>query len=78
MRSVDRPFKARRRASFVILTCLTVFLLFVVGCSGLESSSFEASQEEEAESAADRPNIVIVLTDDLDYASAQKMPQITS
>jgi N-acetylglucosamine-6-sulfatase len=78
MSSVDRPFKARRRASFVILTCLTGFLLFVVGCSGLETSSSEASQEEEAESAADRPNIVFVLTDDLDYASAQKMPQITS
>ena len=68
-----------------VLTCLSVFLLLVAGCSGFEASSSGASssgtsQEEEvgAESAVDRPNILFVLTDDLDYASAQKMPQIGS
>jgi N-acetylglucosamine-6-sulfatase len=45
----------------------------MVGCSGVETL-----QEEEAESSSDRPNIIFVLTDDLDFASAQKMPQIRS
>jgi N-acetylglucosamine-6-sulfatase len=77
--SVDRPFRARRRASFVVFACLSVFLLFVTGCSGSEASASGASQkEEEAEAPTDRPNIIFVLTDDLDYASTQKMPRITS
>jgi N-acetylglucosamine-6-sulfatase len=83
--SVDRPDRARRRAPFWFLTSLSVFLLLLVGCSGSETSSSEASQESsgasqevEAEAPTDRPNIVFVLTDDLDYASTQKMPQITS
>jgi arylsulfatase A-like enzyme len=75
--SVDRPFRAIRRAPFGILACLWFFLLFVTGCSGSETSSSGRSQEE-AESPADRPNILFVLTDDLDYTSAQKMPQIRS
>jgi arylsulfatase A-like enzyme len=33
-------------------------------------------QEEGTESSADRPNVVFVLADDLDYASAQQMPEI--
>jgi hypothetical protein len=45
----------------------------MVGCSGVETL-----QEEEAESSSDRPNIIFVLTDDLDLASAQKMPEIRS
>ncbi len=79
--SVDRSFGARRRrASFGVLACLTVFLLFVAGCSGSETSASGASQKEEegAEPPTDRPNMIFVLTDDLDYASTQKMPQITS
>ena len=86
MSSVDRSFRARRRTPFGVLMCLSVFLLLLAGCSGSETSTSGTSQEssetsqEEAEvgSAADRPNIVFVLTDDLDYASTQKMPQITS
>src|SRR5215212_12107949 len=66
-------FRARRRTIFGVLAGLSVFLLFVAGCSGSETS-----QEEEAKSPADRPNIVFVLTDDQEYASAQKMPQIRS
>ena len=56
-----------------LLPCLVAFL--TASCSGSETSQKE---EEEALSPADRPNIVFVLTDDLDFASAQKMPQIRS
>ena len=58
---------------------LALLLLFgSTSCSGSEASASDTPQGEEAESATDRPNILFVLTDDLDYASAQKMPQITS
>ena len=79
MSIVGRPFGARRRAPFGLLASLSVFLLFVVGCSGAETSeSATPQQEDEAGSPADSPNIVFVLTDDLDYTSAQQMPQIGS
>jgi N-acetylglucosamine-6-sulfatase len=80
MSSVDRPFRARRGALSVVLTCLSVLLLFVAGCSGSDASASGASRQEEAvaETPTDRPNIIFVLTDDLDYASAQKMPHTTS
>ncbi len=61
-----------RRALLVVLACLVAF--FVVGCSGAGG----APQEEEAEASADQPNIIFVLADDLDYASAQQMPEIGS
>ncbi|CAA9452737.1 MAG: Choline-sulfatase [uncultured Rubrobacteraceae bacterium] len=59
---------------------LAIFLLFVVvaGCSGAETSGSGISQAEETETPTSQPNIVFVLTDDLDYASTQKMPQINS
>ncbi|MCA1717235.1 MAG: sulfatase [Actinobacteria bacterium] len=50
---------------------VVVFLL--AGCSGSETF-----QEKQVESPTDRPNIILILTDDLDFASAQKMPQIRS
>jgi N-acetylglucosamine-6-sulfatase len=72
-------FKARRRTLSAVLACLSAFLLlFVAGCSGSEASVAETSQGEEAEAPVDRPNIIFILTDDLDSASVQKMPQITS
>ena len=66
------------RMLLVILTCSAALL--VAGCSGSEISGSAAAQEEAAGAGSDtdRPNVVFVLTDDLDYASAQKMPQITS
>ena len=53
------------------LICLASVLAF--GCS-----STGVSQEEGAEAASTQPNIIFVLTDDLDYASAQQMPQLRS
>ncbi len=76
--SVYRSFEARRRALFGVLACLSVFLLFIAGCSGPGTSKSRISQQEEAKSPADRPNIIFVLADDLDYASAFKMPEIRS
>jgi N-acetylglucosamine-6-sulfatase len=79
MSSGDRPFNVRRRrAPFGFLASLSVFLLFVAGCSGSETSPSGTSQEEGAGSATDRPNVVFVLTDDLDLASIEKMPEIGS
>ncbi|MDQ3911355.1 MAG: sulfatase [Actinomycetota bacterium] len=63
----------KRRALLVILASLVALL--VAGCSGVGGS---AQEEEETGSADDRPNIIFILADDLDYASVQKMPQITS
>jgi N-acetylglucosamine-6-sulfatase len=69
------------RMLLVIVACSAALLL--AGCSGSEISASETSasgtsQEEGTGSATDKPNIIFVLTDDLDYASAQKMPEIRS
>jgi N-acetylglucosamine-6-sulfatase len=77
-----------KRVLLKILACLAALLL-AAGCSGSGNAQEEVASQEEtasttqpdttiggAEASADRPNIVFVLTDDLDYASAQKMPQI--
>src|SRR5215217_7200880 len=69
------------RMLLVILACTAALL--VAGCSGSEisaseTSASETSQEEGAGPATDRPNIIFVLTDDLDYASTFKMPEIRS
>jgi len=77
--SADRSFSARRRALFGVLGgCLAAFLLFVTSCSESETSPPETFQEEKAKSTSDRPNIVFILTDDLDYASVRKLPEIRS
>lgn len=61
----------------MILSCLAALL--VAGCAGVETD--ETAQEEEAvaaEATAEQPNVIFVLADDLDYASAQKMPNLNS
>ena len=61
-----------RLALLGVLACLLVLL--VIGCTASTPSLEVASTEE----VADKPNILFILTDDLDYASAQQMPEINS
>jgi N-acetylglucosamine-6-sulfatase len=61
---------SRRLALLGILACLAALLS--AGCL-----STAASRPGTGESA-DRPNIIFVLADDLDLASAQKMPKVNS
>ena len=61
---------SRRLALLGILACLAALLS--AGCL-----STAASRPGTGESA-DRPNIIFVLADDLDLASAQKMPEVNS
>ncbi len=62
------------RALFGGLACLVVLL--VVGCAASEDSNPEVTQQQ-AETPA-RPNIIFILTDDLDAASAQQLPKLHS
>ena len=70
--SGDRSLRARTRLLFGILACLAALL--AAGCSG----PGEDAQEEETEASVTQPNIIFVLTDDLDFASAQQMSEIGS
>ncbi len=61
------------RAPFGVLACLVAFL--AVGCSGSEVSNPEPAQQAGAPA---RPNIIFILADDLDLASARQLPKLRS
>jgi N-acetylglucosamine-6-sulfatase len=50
-------------------------VFFAVGCSGSETSDLEPDQQAESDA---RPNIIFILVDALELASAQKMPKLRS
>ena len=56
-----------------VLACLVVFLS--VGCAGSEGSNVEPTQRAEAPA---RPNLIFILTDDLDAATARQLPKLHS
>ena len=58
----------------MVLACSVAFL--VGGLLGFAPAQKEAKAQ--SSTTTEQPNIIFVLTDDLDYASAFKMPQITS
>ncbi|MCA1740295.1 MAG: sulfatase-like hydrolase/transferase, partial [Actinobacteria bacterium] len=69
----DAGFRTRR--TFLgILVCLVALL--VVGCSGGGPAQEEETGAETKSST--QPNIVFILTDDLDYDSAQQLPNVRS
>ncbi len=66
------------RVYLVVLACLAAFLVAgLSGCASGQEEGEDAAAREQS-SATDQPNMIFVLTDDLDYASAQKMPRINS
>jgi N-acetylglucosamine-6-sulfatase len=70
---------ANRTVLGSLLGCLA--LLLFVGCSGTteETTSSTTQQATTASSSTTtKPNIIFILTDDLDYASAPLMPKIYS
>jgi hypothetical protein len=65
-----------RRLLVIVLACLAALLsASLLGCASAQRGEEEVEPQS---STTDQPNIVFVLTDDLDYASAQKMPEIRS
>ncbi|MDQ3924582.1 MAG: sulfatase [Actinomycetota bacterium] len=58
----------------MVLVCSVAFLVGLVGFAPAQ----EEANAQSSTSASTQPNIVFVLTDDLDHASAFKMPQIRS
>jgi N-acetylglucosamine-6-sulfatase len=64
-----------RRVFLGTLACLAV--LFAVGCSGSGAAQREEAGVETKKSST-QPNIIFILTDDLDYDSAQQLPTVRS
>jgi len=81
----------RMRASVAILSLLFPSLLLVAGCAGQnDSTSVEtttaattpadttSATAQQTQTSTKKPNIVFILTDDEDYASAQLLPSLKS
>ncbi|MBV9303833.1 MAG: sulfatase-like hydrolase/transferase, partial [Acidobacteriaceae bacterium] len=79
------------RASVAILSLLFPSLLLVAGCAGQnDSTSVEtttaattpadttSATAQQTQTSTKKPNIVFILTDDEDYASAQLLPSLKS
>ena len=79
--------RARRALLGLFLACVAAFL--VAGCSGGTDGTVRdqndgsnnagtTREEETAGVSVDEPNVIFVLADDLDYASARQMPVLRS
>jgi N-acetylglucosamine-6-sulfatase len=68
--------KLNVRCLIIGVVLLTTILGVAFGSTSCSAS--ETPQEKEAEAPTNRPNIIFILTDDLDYASAHKMPETRS
>jgi N-acetylglucosamine-6-sulfatase len=75
VRSCGRSAARRRRELFMVLVCSVALL---VGALLGFAPAQEQANAQSSTAAASQPNIIFVLTDDLDYASAFKMPEIRS
>jgi N-acetylglucosamine-6-sulfatase len=60
----------------LVVLAYTLAGLLVSGLSGCAQVQRESAEGQS--STSEQPNIIFVLTDDLDFASTQKMPQISS
>ena len=65
-------FSTRLLALLGFLACLLILVLLAAGCSSV------AAPHSGTEETSDQPNIVLVLADDLNLPSVEKMPEINS
>lgn len=69
----ERSRHGSRTRRILLSTLILLTILLTAGCSGDEPAS-----QQDAEASTAQPNIILVLVDDLDYASAFKLPAISS
>ncbi len=76
LRSCARFLARRRVLLFMVLVCSVAFL--VGALLGFAPAQQQEAYAQSSSTTTEQPNIIFVLTDDLDYASAFKMPEIRS